>query len=53
MADTIRLNLNNIKAGLDVLFLIKPSATKLDKDTLEKETYAAITKNIQINVITK
>ena len=52
MADVIRLNLNSIKTGLDVLFLIKPSATKLDRDLLEKETYASIIKNIQINTIT-
>jgi ribonuclease P protein component len=46
MADAVRINLDKIKNGYDVLFLIKPSITKLRKEELEKETYAAIIKNI-------
>lgn len=52
MAETIRLNLDKIQTGLDVLFLIKPSVIKIDKLSLERETYEAITKNIQNNNIT-
>ncbi len=46
MSEVIRINLDKIKTGYDVLFLIKPSVVKLDRETLEKETYAAIIKNI-------
>jgi ribonuclease P protein component len=46
MSEVIRKNLDKIKSGYDVLFLIKPSVVKLEKLLLEKETYEAITKNI-------
>lgn len=49
MSEVIRKNLNKLKNGYDVLFLIKPSITKLETDIIEKETYEAIIKNIQIN----
>jgi len=49
MSEAIRINLDKLKNGFDVLFLIKPSAVKLDRETLEKETHEAITKNIQID----
>lgn len=49
IAEVVRKNLNTIKNGLDVVFLIKPSAVKATKEELEKETYEVITKNIQAN----
>ena len=51
MSETIRLNLPKLKKGFDIVFLIKPSAVKLDKESLEQETYEAITKNLQNNTI--
>ena len=49
ISEVIRKHLDIIKKGLDVVFLIKPSAAKLGKEELEKETYEIITKNLQIN----
>lgn len=49
MSEVIRVNLDKLKNGYDVLFLIKHQAVKISKEELEKETYAIITKNIQIN----
>lgn len=46
MADVVRFNLNSLKNGFDVLFLIKPSIIKLNKEELEKETYALLIKNL-------
>jgi len=51
MSEVIRKNLDKIKSGYDVLFLIKPSAVKINKKELEKETYEAIIKNLQNNTI--
>lgn len=47
MADVIRINLDKIKKGLEVLFLLKPSVVKLSREQLGKETYEAIVKNLQ------
>lgn len=52
MSDVIRMNLDSIKSGYDILFLIKPSILRSEKEKLEKETYEAITKNIQANTVT-
>jgi len=49
ISEVIRKNLEKIKKGLDVLFLIKPSIIKLEKGDVEKETYEIIIKNIQTN----
>lgn len=49
IAEVIRKRLREIKRGLDVVFLIKPAAVKIDKEELEKEVNEIITKNIQIN----
>ncbi len=49
IAEVIRTRLNEIKRGLDVVFLIKPSVVKITKLELEKETYEIISKNIQID----
>lgn len=46
MSEVIRVNLDKIKRGYDILFLVKPSIVKLERELLEKETYEAITKNI-------
>lgn len=46
MSETIRLTLNRLKNGFDVLFLIKPSAVRTSFEELKKETYEAIIKNI-------
>lgn len=46
MSEVIRKNIKNIKNGYDVVFLIKPSAVKIEKEELEKETYEAVAKNI-------
>ncbi len=46
MSEIIRINLEKLKNGYDVLFLIKPSIVKLDREDLEKETYEAIIKNL-------
>jgi ribonuclease P protein component len=51
MSEVIRFNLTKLKKGLDIVFLIKPSIIKIDKIELEKETYEAITKNIQNNTL--
>lgn len=51
MSEVIRKNLEKIKNGHDVLFLIKTSIVKIEKEALEKETYENITKNIQNNTI--
>jgi len=46
MSEVIRKNLKKLKSGYDVLFLIKTSIVKIEKETLEKETYEILTKNI-------
>jgi ribonuclease P protein component len=58
MSEVIRVNLDKLKNGYDVLFLIKHQAVKKDKKreyvdaaAIEKETYATIIKNIQINTL--
>lgn len=38
ISEVIRKNLKKIKKGMDVVFLVKPSAAKIDKETLENET---------------
>ena len=43
-SDYIRLNFENIKKGKDVLFLIKPSIVKVDRNEIEKEINEAIKK---------
>lgn len=47
MAEIIRLNLIKIKNGYDVVFLIKPSILKLEKNIIESEVYEIIVKNLQ------
>lgn len=56
IAEVVRKRLNDITRGLDVVFLIKPAAVKMNgesvainKEELEKEVNEIITKNIQIN----
>lgn len=49
IAEVIRTRLNDIKRGLDVVFLIKPYVLKIDKIELQEETNEIITKNLQIN----
>lgn len=49
IAEVIRTRLNNIKRGLDVVFLIKPYVLKIDKIELQKEINEIITKNLQSN----
>lgn len=51
MSEVVRKNLKNIKKGYDVLFLIKHQAVKINKEDLEKETYEALIKNIQVNSV--
>lgn len=51
IAEVVRTRLNEIKRGLDVVFLIKPYVLKIDKIELQKETNEAITKNIQVNTL--
>lgn len=46
MSEVVRKNIKKIKNGYDVVFLIKPSAVKTEKEMLEKETYEIVTKNI-------
>lgn len=45
-SDYIRLNFSKIKNGQDIIFLIKSSIIKVDRELIEKEIYEAITKNI-------
>jgi ribonuclease P protein component len=52
MSEVIRINLNKLKNGYDVLFLIKHQAVKMNKIELENETYETIIKNIQIDTVT-
>ncbi len=47
MSDYIRINLKRIKPGLDIVFLLKPVATKLSREQIEKEADEIITKNLQ------
>lgn len=49
MSEVIRKKLDTIQKGLDIIFLIKPIAATKTKEELEKETYEAITKNLQTN----
>ncbi len=51
MSEVIRINLDKLKNGYDILFLIKHQSAKITKEELEKETYATIIKNIQIDSI--
>lgn len=51
ISEVIRKNLNNLKSGLDVVFLIKPSVLKLDKLTLENETHEITIKYLQNNAL--
>ncbi|HCR36035.1 ribonuclease P protein component [Candidatus Woesebacteria bacterium GWC2_33_12] len=47
ISDYIRININMIKNGLDVVFLIKPAILKLNKEQIENEIYEIIIKNLQ------
>ena len=52
MSEIVRINLDKLKNGYDVLFLIKHQAVKINGENMstariEEETYATITKNIQ------
>jgi ribonuclease P protein component len=53
MSDELRKNIDKIKEGFDVVFLVKPSIVrltkdqKLDTDVIIKETNEFITKNLQ------
>lgn len=47
LSDFIRINLSLIKNGLDVVFLLKPLAVKLNREQIEKETNEIIIKNLQ------
>lgn len=47
VSDTLRINLNRIKQGLDVIFLMKPSVLKISREELEREINEVITKNLQ------
>lgn len=51
MSEIIRINLDKLKSGYDVLFLIKHQAVKISREELEIETYETIIKNLQINPI--
>lgn len=51
ITEVIRKRLNDIAKGLDVVFLIKPAAVKIDREELEKEVNEIITKNIQNNTL--
>ncbi len=51
MSEVVRLNLERIKTGLDVVFLIKPTAVKMTREELEKETYETLIKNLQTNTL--
>jgi ribonuclease P protein component len=46
MSEVVRRNLDKLKNGFDVLFLVKPSIVKLERELLEKETHEAIIKNL-------
>lgn len=46
MSEVVRINLEKLKTGHDVLFLIKPSIMTLGKELIEREVYEIITKNI-------
>lgn len=46
MSETIRKNIDKLKKGHDVLFLVKPSIVKLESKDIEKETYEVIIKNL-------
>ena len=46
MSDILRLNIDKIKKGMDVVFLIKPIAVRTSREQLEKETYEIITKSL-------
>lgn len=47
ISDYIRNNLEKIKNGLDVVFLIKPLIVKLNKNHIESEINEIIIKNLQ------
>lgn len=51
MSEVIRINLDKLKNGYDVLFLIKHQAVKITREELENETYATIIKNIQTDFV--
>lgn len=51
MSETVRVNLDKLKNGFDILFLIKHQAVKISREELENETHEAIIKNIQINTV--
>ena len=53
IADCIRIKLDEIKKGLDVVFLIKPNVIKIKDEELKNEVYEAITKNLQNNTLTR
>lgn len=46
IADCLRLNIDRVKKGLDVIFLIKPNAIKIKNEELKKEVYDCIVKNL-------
>lgn len=47
ISDVIRTKLSIIKEGLDVIFLIKPSIVKLNRNDIQKEVNEFIAKNLQ------
>jgi ribonuclease P protein component len=47
MSDIIRLNLDKIKTGLDVVFLVKPTILKSHRKEIEDETLKTIASNLQ------
>ena len=49
ISEVVRKNLDNIKKGFDIVFLVKPSVLNETKEQLENEVYDAISKNIFIN----
>jgi ribonuclease P protein component len=46
IADCLRLNIDRVKKGLDVIFLIKPNAIKIKNEELKKEVYDSLIKNL-------
>lgn len=47
ISEKIRMKLPDVKAGLDVVFLVKPSILRLEREEIEKEISNVLIKNLQ------
>jgi len=53
IARVLRQKIGEIRNGLDLVFLIKPSILPIDRPKIEKEVYEVFLKNLQSNNLSK